>query len=134
VPCPLVVHCLADFIPPNFQFNSYIRVRAAVLECGEGQSDRHSDGRDIYISPRLRFTRTAKFISLYVHFVLSRLSFRQIPFKNIVVVSSNCLMLRSCFQLCILIMAALCNRGAIIFLPCSFFLLSSFYLLLFFLA
>ena len=30
-----------------------------------------------------------------------------------------------------IIMAALCNRGAIIFLPCSFFL-SSFYLLLFF--
>jgi len=33
-----------------------------------------------------------------------------------------------------LVMAALCNRGAIIFLPCSFFLLSSsiFYILLFF--
>jgi len=30
------------------------------------------------------------------------------------------------------IMAALCNRGAIIFLPCSFFPSSFFYLLLFF--
>ena len=28
----------------------------------------------------------------------------------------------------VVIMAALCNRGAIIFLPCSFFLLLSFYL------
>jgi len=33
----------------------------------------------------------------------------------------------------IIIMAALCNRGAIIFLPCGFFLLSIFYLLSFFL-
>jgi len=32
------------------------------------------------------------------------------------------------------VMAALCNRGAIIFLPCSFFLLSSIFYLLFFLA
>ena len=32
---------------------------------------------------------------------------------------------------CLIIMAALCNRGAIIFLPCSFFP-SSFFFLLFF--
>ena len=30
-------------IPP-----SYVRVRAAVWECGEGQTDRHTDGRDQY--------------------------------------------------------------------------------------
>jgi len=40
-----------------------------------------------------------------------------------------------CFKmhpwLCQLIMAALCNRGAIIFLPCSFYLLSIFFFLVF---
>ena len=38
---------------------SYIRVRAAVWECGEGQTDRQTHRRPwpIYIAPRLRLTR-----------------------------------------------------------------------------
>jgi len=39
-------------IPP-----SYFRVRVVVWECGEGQTDRHTDGRGQYISPRLCFMR-----------------------------------------------------------------------------
>jgi len=33
--------------PPNIP-PRYIRVRAVVWECGEGQTDRHTDGRDHY--------------------------------------------------------------------------------------
>jgi len=40
--------------------------------------------------------------------------------------------LRTAAVVCVFIMAALCNRGAIIFLPCSFF--PSFFFYLFFLA
>jgi len=37
---------------------SYVRVRAVVWECGEGQTDAQTGVTNIaYISPRLRFTR-----------------------------------------------------------------------------
>jgi len=57
----------------SYHSPTYIRVRAVVCECGEGQTadrqrDRHRDGRawPIYVSPRLRLTRNVNSLPYWV--------------------------------------------------------------------